>query len=205
MYADNGERFLQYRFERDSKQSIFNCNKIVLYQSTFLFDRQNFNDENWKNYVYNVKMMQGVPIVQTKLYISTALDQKTRQTINQYITSAKTQSGAKEKDISSLKDIFLHDSLWLDEDVQHIQLQPDNINNNFLNDGTTFEQLLFYASFSVASFLIIASNSAEIKNDQHKELDCDDRIELMKIQLRMKKKIKTTDETDQDYEEEARE
>jgi hypothetical protein len=58
---------------------------------------------------------------------------------------------------------------------------PDNLYSGFFCDSNVFESLAFLAFFPIASFLITSFNALEVKKEQFAELDCDERIELMKI------------------------
>ena len=127
--------------------------------------------------------------MQTKMYWSVAIDKNIKTFLQQYLTDATLQNVADRKGIQSLRDIFLHDSLGVADDVDRLQLIPDNVYSGFFCDGTVFESLVFLGFFPIASFLITSFNALEVKNAQYAELDCDERIELMKIKLRLTKKL----------------
>ena len=128
--------------------------------------------------------------MQTKMYWSVSIDKNIKTFLQQYLTDATLQNVADRKGIQSLRDIFLHDSLGVADDVDRLQLIPDNVYSGFFCDGSVFETLVFLGFFPIASFLITSFNALEVKNDQYAELDCDERIELMKIKLRLTKKLK---------------
>ena len=80
----------------------------------------------------------------------------------------------------------MYKTLAVDKNTSYLQLQPDSFERGLQQTDASFEALSFLGLFLVGSFLIVALNSLEVKNDQYKERDCDERIELMKIKLRFK-------------------
>ena len=64
-----------------------------------------------------------------------------------------------------MRDIFIHESLGVAEDLDYLKIMPDNIYSGFFGDSNVFEILAFLAFFPIASFLITSFNALEVKND----------------------------------------